>query len=74
MAGWVPVWYPFGDQKSRRAFSEFERAYFFEKDLERVLQTMHRLPLWGSSSQRKHAVGIALLHLFCEVMDLVEKV
>jgi hypothetical protein len=35
---------------------------------------MKRWPLEGSPEGKKQAVAIALLHLFCEVMDLIEKV
>jgi hypothetical protein len=72
--GWVPIWYPVGDPKTRRSYGEFERAHYFNADLERILNAMHRWPLWGSPTQRKHAVAIALLQLFCEVMDLSPKV
>ena len=44
--GWVPVWFPTGDLISGRTFTEFERAYFFNDDLERILKAMHRWPLW----------------------------
>ena len=74
VAGWVPVWYPLGDRKTMRSYGEFERAYLFEKDLTRILKVMHRWPLWGSPTQKKHAVAIAMLHLFCELAGLIEKV
>jgi hypothetical protein len=74
IAGWVPIWYPFGDKKTKRAYGEFERASCFEEDLARILKVMHRWPLWGSPTQKKHAVAIALLHLFCELEGLVERV
>lgn len=72
--GWVPVWYPIGDPVTGKSYREFERAYFFNEDLERILRAMHRWPLWGSPKQKKHAVAIALLHLFCEVMGLCLRV
>ena len=72
--GWVPVWFPIGDHKTGKSYGEFERAYFFNADLERILKVMNRWPLWGNSTQRKHAVAYALLHLFCEVMGLAAKV
>jgi hypothetical protein len=72
--GWVPIWFPTGDLKSGRSFDEFERAYFFNEDLERILQAMHRWPLWGTPAQKKHAVSFALLQLFCEVKTLCPKV
>ena len=68
--GWVPVWYPLSDQKTGISYGEFERSYYFNEDLERILRAMSRLPLWRSPTQKKHAVAIALLHLFCEVMGL----
>jgi hypothetical protein len=68
--GWVPVWYPYDDPETRRPWGEFERAYFFNQDLERILGAMHRWPLWGSPIRKKHTVAIALLQLFCEVMFL----
>ncbi|MFC1856675.1 hypothetical protein ACFL9U_01450 [Thermodesulfobacteriota bacterium] len=72
--GWVPVWYPIGNPKIGRSYGEFERAFFFNSDLERILKVMNRWPLWGSPKQKKHTAAIALLHLFCEVMGLVAKV
>jgi hypothetical protein len=72
--GWVPVWFPIGDRESGKIYSEFERAYWFNDDLERILKTMKRWPLWGTATQKKHAVAYALLHLFCEVGGLVSKV
>jgi hypothetical protein len=72
--GWVPVWYPTGDPRTGRSYGEFERAWFFNEDLERILKAMHRWPLWGSSAQKKHGVAIALLHLFCEVNGLAPRV
>jgi hypothetical protein len=30
--------------------------------------------LWGNPAQKKEAVAIALLHLYCEVNQLCEKV
>ncbi len=65
--GWVPVWYPTQEPCSGRSYSEFERAYLFDKDLERILKAMHRWPLWGSPKQKKHATAIALLQLYCEI-------
>jgi hypothetical protein len=72
--GWVPVWYPLGDQNTGISYGEFERSYCFNEDLERILRAMSRWPLWGSPTQKKHAVAIALLQLFCEVMGLCLKV
>jgi hypothetical protein len=72
--GWVPVWYPLGDQKTGISYGEFERSYYFNEDLERILRAMNRWPLWGSPTQKKHAVAIALLQLFCEVMDLCPRI
>lgn len=68
--GWVPVWYPAFDLISGRSYGEFERASLFDDDLQRILLTMNRWPLWGSAKQKKQAVAIALLQLFCEVMNL----
>jgi hypothetical protein len=65
--GWVPVWFPTHEPITGRSYGEFERAYLFNEDLERILQAMHRWPPWGSPKQKKHAVAIALLQLFCEV-------
>ena len=72
--GWVPVWYPTGDPKTGRSYSEFERAYLFNDNLERILRAMNRWPLWGSPTKKKHAVAFALLQLFCEVNALCPKV
>ena len=72
--GWVPIWYPIGDPRTGGSYGEFERAYFFDQVLERILRAMNRWPLWGNSTQKKHAVAIALLQLFCEVMDLCPRV
>ena len=72
--GWVPVWYPIGDPKTGRSYREFERSYYFDEDLQRILRAMNRWPLWGSPTQKKHAVAIALLQLFCEVTDLCARV
>ena len=72
--GWVPAWYPEGDQRSGRSYSEFERAYYFNESLERILKAMNRWPLWGSATQKKQAVGYALLQLFCEVRTRCPKV
>jgi hypothetical protein len=72
--GWVPIWFPEGDPKSGMSYSEFERAYFFNQNLERILKAMNRWPLWGSSTQKKHAVAFALLQLFCEGRSLCPKV
>jgi len=74
VAGWVPVWYPVEDQKTKRSYGEFERAWLFEEDITRILNVMHRWPLWGSRKQKKQAVAVAMLHLFCETAGLVEKV
>ncbi len=72
--GWVPIWFPTGDLCSGKSFGEFERAYFFNKDLERILGAMRRWPLWGTDTQKKQAVAFALLHLFCEVNKFCPKV
>ena len=72
--GWVPVWFPTADFKSGISYGEFERAYFFNQNLERILKAMHRWPLWGSPVQKKQAVAYALLQLFCEVRILCPKV
>ena len=72
--GLVPVWFPTGDLISGKSFGEFERAYFFNQDLERILGAMHRWPLWGTPLQKKHAVAFALLQLYCEVNRLCTKV
>ena len=72
--GWVPVWYPVGDLKTGSAYGEFERAYYFNEDLQRILRAMHRWPLWGSARQKKHAVAYALLQLFCEVGNLCARI
>ena len=68
--GWVPIWYPLEDPKTGTSYGEFERAYRFNDDRERILKAMNRWPLWGSPTQKKHAVAIALLQLFCEVRGL----
>ena len=68
--GWVPVWYPIGDPKTGRSYREFERSYYYNDDLQRILRAMNRRPLWGSPTKKKHAVATALLQLFCEVTDL----
>jgi hypothetical protein len=68
--GWVPLWYPTFDLISGRSYGEFERASLFDEDLQRILLAMNRWPLWGSAKQKKQAVAIALLQLFCEVMNL----
>jgi hypothetical protein len=72
--GWVPIWFPTADLRSGLSFDEFERSYFFNEDLERILEAMHRWPLWGTPTQKKHAVAIALLHLYCEVNRFCPKV
>ncbi|MFW6114751.1 MAG: hypothetical protein ACOC6E_00480 [Thermodesulfobacteriota bacterium] len=72
--GWVPVWYPFGDEKTGVSYKEFERSYYFNNDLERILRAMHRWPLWGSPTQKKHAAAIALVQLFCELMGRCPRV
>jgi hypothetical protein len=72
--GWVPVWFPAHDPVNGRSYGEFERAHLFNEDLERILKTMHRWPLWGSPAQQKHTVAIALLQLFCEVGGLCARV
>ena len=71
--GWVPVWFPVGDCCSGKSYGEFERAYCFNDDLERILKAMNRWPLWGTATQKKHTVAYALLHLYCETMGLVSK-
>jgi hypothetical protein len=72
--GWVPVWFPTHDQLSGKSYDEFQRAQLFNEDLERILKAMNRWPLWGSPKQKKHAVAIALLQLFCEVENLCERI
>jgi hypothetical protein len=72
--GWVPVWFPTGDLRSGKSFGEFERAYFFNADLERILRGMRRWPLWGAPLQKKHAIAFALLQLYCEVHGRCPKV
>ena len=72
--GWVPVWFPTGDPKRGSSYTEFERAYFFNENLERILKAMNRWPLWGSATKKKHAVAFALLQLFCEVRSYCPKV
>ncbi len=72
--GWVPIWFPTHDPISGRSYGEFERAHLFNEDLVRILMAMHRWPLWGSATQKKHAVAIALLQLFCEVGSLCARV
>ena len=72
--GWVPIWFPTGDPESGRSYEEFERAYFFNESLERILRAMNRWPLWGSSTHKKHAIAFALLQLFCEVRSFCPKV
>jgi len=64
--GWVSVWFPTFDSEDGRSFGEFERAYLFNVNLERILKAMKRWPLWGSPSQKKHAVAIAMLQLYYE--------
>ena len=72
--GWVPIWFPSGDPKTGRSYSEFERAYLFNDNLERILRAMNRWPFWGSPTSKKQAVAFALLQLFCEVNALCPKV
>jgi hypothetical protein len=72
--GWVPVWFPSHEPRTGRSYGEFERASLFDKDLERILIAMHRWPLWGTPKQKKHAVAIALLQLYCELGNLCERV
>ena len=72
--GWVPIWFPVGDLGSGRSFGEFERAYYFNADLERILKVMRRWPLWGTPVQKKHAIAFALLQLYCEASMLCPKV
>ncbi|MBW1981041.1 MAG: hypothetical protein JRJ12_07450 [Deltaproteobacteria bacterium] len=67
IAGWVPVWFPTHDPLSGRAYGEFERASLFEDGLRQALVAMHRWPLWGTATQKKQAVAVALLHLCCQV-------
>ncbi len=72
--GWVPVWFPSYDEVAGRSFSEFERSWLFNDDLERILSAMHKFPLWGSPKQKKHAAAIALLQLYCELKQLSPRV
>lgn len=72
--GWVPVWYPIGAGPTGKSYGEFERAYFFNQDLERILKAMNRWPLWGSARQKKRTVAFALLQLFCESMGLLPRI
>jgi hypothetical protein len=72
--GWVPVWFPSHDPVSGRSYGEFERASLFDQNLVRILLAMHRWPLWGTAKLKKHAVAIALLQLYCELMNLCERV
>ena len=72
--GWVPVWFPTYDTNKGISYNEFERAYFFNEGLERILKAMNRWPLWGSETKKKHAVAVALLQLFCEVRLYCPKV
>jgi hypothetical protein len=72
--GWVPVWFPTMDLKSGRSYEEFERACLFNDDMERILRVMNRWPLWGSPTQKKHSVAIALLQLYCEANALCPRV
>jgi len=72
--GWVPIWFPTYDYKSEKSYGEFERAYFFNQNLERILKAMHRWPLWGSPIKKKRAVAFAMLQLFCEVRTLCPRV
>jgi len=67
--GWVPIWFPIGDPCTGRSYGEFERAFLFNRSLERILSTMHRWPLWGSAKDRKRAVAFALLQMYCETMS-----
>jgi len=72
--GWVPVWFPVSGPGGGRSYGEFERAYLFNENLERILKAMKRWPLWGSPSQKKHAVAVALLQLYCETRGRCPKV
>lgn len=72
--GWVPIWFPSHDIVTGRSYTEFERSWLFNDDLERILCAMHRFPLWGSPKQRKHAAAIALLQLYCEMKQLSPRV
>jgi len=72
--GWVPIWFPSFDALSGRSYGEFERSCLFNDDLERILSVMHRFPLWGSPKQKKHAAAIAMLQLYCELMQLCPRV
>jgi hypothetical protein len=72
--GWAPVWFPSHDPVSGRSYGEFERASLFDRDLKRILRAMHRWPLWGTPTQKKHAVAIALLQLYCEILNVCERV
>lgn len=72
--GCVPVWFPTTDRKTGRSYGEFERGILFNDSLERILRAMNRWPLWGSPTQKKHAVAFALLQLFCETRNLCPRV
>lgn len=72
--GWVFVWFPAHEPVSGRSYGEFERACLFERELQRILRAMHRWPLWGTPTVKKHAVAIALLQLYCEIQNLCERV
>lgn len=72
--GWVPVWFPTFGPGGGRSYGEFERAHLFNESLERILKAMKRWPLWGSPSQKKYAVAVALLQLYCEIRGRCPKV
>jgi hypothetical protein len=72
--GWVPIWFPTFSPGGGRSYEEFERAYLFNENLERILKAMKRWPVWGSPSQKKHAVAVALLHLYCETRGRCPKI
>ncbi len=66
--GWVPAWYPVRDPVTGRSYGEFERAWYFHEHLVRTLRIMHRWPLWGTRTHKKHAVAIALIQMYCDVV------
>jgi hypothetical protein len=72
--GWIPVWFPTINRGTGRSYEEFERACLFNDSMERILKAMNRWPLWGSPTQKKHAVAFVLLQLFCETRDLCPRV
>jgi hypothetical protein len=72
--GWVFIWFPTHEPVSGRSYGEFERSHLFNEEMERVLRAMHRWPLWGNARQKKHAVAIALLQMYCELAGLCARV